>query len=336
MNRHAVSVIEDPRFDAYWAYVHHGQWEPQTFALLQTFVHPGAVVVDIGAWIGPTTLFAAIHAKHVLAFEPDPEAFAMLQANVAANPTLAQRISLSKACISTTDGPVRMGSHSSETGGDGASSMLYADSSVGWEVEGVRLETALDRAGIAQVDVLKMDVEGAESMLVPALADHLLRNQPTLMLSMHPHFMAEPVDDTRAIADVLAGYPHLYTAEMMPITVDYLYDPANLGRAYEVVATQRSPENLCFSPWARQAAEVRSPEIAQLQADARTLHALAGLVVAESARRLHLGQSTFPADRLTAIKTGIAQSKHLPDSTDPAELKRFIRTFRRLYSMHMR
>ncbi len=335
MGRAEVSVVEHPRFDAYWAYVHHGQWEPQTFALLQTFAHPEAVVVDIGAWIGPTTLFAAHHAQHVLAFEPDPAAFSMLEANVAANPRLAERITLSNTCISPTDGPVRMGSRSSQTGGDGASSMLYADSPVGWEVEGMQLQTACTQAGVDTIDVLKMDVEGAESVLVPALADRLREELPTLMLSIHPHFMVSPESDTRAIAAALEGYPYLYTSEMTPITPAHLCDPAHFGQAYEVVATIRSPEHLRFSAWARHAAHERAPQLSRLQADARTLHALAGLVIQETSRLISLEQSSFPAERLLTIQRGIAQSQKLLTSDDPATLKRLIHTLRRLYSMHM-
>ena len=330
-----VSVIEHPRFNAYWAYVHHDQWEPQTFALLKTFARPDTVVVDIGAWIGPTTLFAAQSARRVLAFEPDPGAYEMLTANVAANPILAQRITTSNACISPTDGPVRMGSRSSQEGGDGASSMLYADSSVGWECEGLTLQTACARHGVDAIGLLKMDVEGAESVLIPAIADLLLAHRPTLMLSMHPHFMAQPSTDVSRIAEVLAGYSALYTTDMERISPGYLLDPANLTRAYEVVATQHSPEALMDTPWAQHAAQTRRPDIAQLQSDARTLHALAGMVTQETARLISVGQSGFPASRLAAIQRGITQSKDLPSSNDPAVLQRFIHTFRRLYSMHM-
>ena len=89
------------------------------------------------------------------------------------------------------------------------------------------------------------------------------------------------------------------------------------------------------TPWAQHAAQTHRPDIAQLQSDARTLHALAGMVTQETARLISVGQSGFPPSRLAAIQRGITQSKDLPSSKDPAVLQRFIHTFRRLYSMHM-
>ena len=335
MRAQEVQVVSNPRFDAFWSYVNIDQWEPTTFAILETFIQSDSVAIDIGAWIGPTTLFAAQLGERILAVEPDPGAFAMLEANVAANPGLASRVTLSSACIAPADGPLRMGSRSSQAGGDGASSLLYADSDVGWNVEGIHLDTACARHGVDRIDVLKIDVEGAESLLIPSIRDRLCADMPTLILSMHPHFMRRPLTDTLAIAGILARYPYLYTAELELASPTYVCEPANLNRAYEIIATRRSPESLSDTVWAEQAARLQEPKRAHLQADARALYGLAEEVFEETARRIESGSSSFSSDRLATIRTAIQKAVRTPDSSNLLELQRFIRTFRRFYSLHM-
>ncbi len=62
------------------------EWEPWNQRALRAFVTSESVVFDIGAWVGPISLLsAALGAKKVFAFEPDPDAYRMLEKNVRAN-----------------------------------------------------------------------------------------------------------------------------------------------------------------------------------------------------------------------------------------------------------
>ena len=63
-------AVQQDEFAAFWARVAAGGWEPDSFALIDRFVTPGTTFVDIGAWIGPLTLYAASVACEVLAIEP--------------------------------------------------------------------------------------------------------------------------------------------------------------------------------------------------------------------------------------------------------------------------
>ena len=62
-----------------------GIWEPYETSLVMDLLHPGAVFVDVGANIGYFTVLAATTAGKVFAFEPDPENFRLLEANLALN-----------------------------------------------------------------------------------------------------------------------------------------------------------------------------------------------------------------------------------------------------------
>src|SRR5215207_5157387 len=78
----------------FWDAVEKGQWEPLTLATVRAYCRPGVVFVDCGAWVGPTALVAAGAGAQVFAIEADPAALEQLAANLAANPELAQRITV--------------------------------------------------------------------------------------------------------------------------------------------------------------------------------------------------------------------------------------------------
>jgi hypothetical protein len=94
-------------FESFWKSVERGEWEPYTFSVLDRFVTPETTVIDIGAWIGPVTLYAAKTAKHVFAIEPDPVAFKELSA-LASVPN----VSLFNHAILNRNGKVTLGGES--------------------------------------------------------------------------------------------------------------------------------------------------------------------------------------------------------------------------------
>jgi len=71
----ATGPLVPPRsvWSEFWERFDQGLWEPRTLQKLSA-LRDGDLFVDIGAWIGPTTLAAAVNGARVLAFEPDPVA----------------------------------------------------------------------------------------------------------------------------------------------------------------------------------------------------------------------------------------------------------------------
>jgi FkbM family methyltransferase len=58
------------------------EWEPETFELFNYVKDSERAAVDIGAWIGPTTIWLSNNFKHVISIEPDVVAFDALQENL--------------------------------------------------------------------------------------------------------------------------------------------------------------------------------------------------------------------------------------------------------------
>ena len=221
--------------EAFWNRVEGGEWEPLTFAVFDRFLDPEHSYIDVGAWIGPTVLYGAHLARHCYALEPDPVAFSRLKENVLLNAPLQRRITLSPQCLSTTCDPVRLGNKTSHAGGDSMSSLLFAGAAVTWEAAGVTLERFLVDHRIGDCSFIKMDIEGGEFEVLPAIADYLTERRPTLYLSLHPGFVPDPEPGMTAISGVLATYRHVYTPDLREVGLDAVQDPATFRSCYELV-----------------------------------------------------------------------------------------------------
>ena len=64
-----AKLIDDARYDKFYAQLVAGNWEPATFDVLAAMVDSSTTYIDIGAWIGVTPLWAASRAKKVIAVE---------------------------------------------------------------------------------------------------------------------------------------------------------------------------------------------------------------------------------------------------------------------------
>lgn len=138
----------------------NGIYEPLTTDLVRAKIAAGDVVLDIGANIGYYTL---IFAKcvgpqgRVVAFEPEPGNFSLLQENVAANGY--RNVSLFRLAVSDRAGRARL-YLDGENAGD---SRMYDshDGRPSVDVETVRLDDHLG-SSLGRIDLIKMDIQGAE------------------------------------------------------------------------------------------------------------------------------------------------------------------------------
>jgi FkbM family methyltransferase len=148
--------------------------------------HAPHVVLDVGARdCGESVDFAtAFPAATVYAFECNPATLPACRAAAAAEP----RVRLTEQAVSDADGrtaffpidPAKTVTGSAD-GNPGASSLFEATGDYPLEryvqqrieVETTRLDTFLARAGLDHVDVLWMDVQGAELLVLRGLGERL-------------------------------------------------------------------------------------------------------------------------------------------------------------------
>jgi len=173
----------DPYHLGFWHDLGRGTWEPSLFQFLEDGLTRDSTFLDLGAWIGPATLFAAKRCRHVFAIEPDPAAYRHLLWNLELNAT--QNVMPFQVAIGEETGLRRLAARG-ERLGDSKSTLLPGDAG-GAETEVVCLSWRdwLALAGQPRIDCMKIDIEGGEFEMLPAIRDYLTSERPKLHLSFH-------------------------------------------------------------------------------------------------------------------------------------------------------
>ena len=187
----AFLVVDDPRHARLWSRLESGAWEPDTFAAMRLCLTPASLHLDIGAWIGPTVLYAAGIAHRAVAVEPDPVAMAALLANLALNPERADRILPVAAAVAGLSGPLDL---YAKQFGESLTSRFPVARARRLTAFALGADELLARClGEARHVLVKVDVEGGEYDLVPSLCEGLARRgiAADLLLSLHGSLLAE-------------------------------------------------------------------------------------------------------------------------------------------------
>jgi FkbM family methyltransferase len=199
-----VPRMEGRNFSGFWPRM-GTEWEPGTLSIIRKLVGPARLFIDVGAWIGPTAIWAALHGADVHAFEPDPVALAALQANIDANESLKPKVTIIPAAAGLTDGQVEL---FTDVTGNSETSCFRAVQ------RGDKLRTFPTQIVVPQVDLLgylqtlmsppgsiflKMDIEGGEFALLPHVHDFCRQHGAVVLASLHPqNIVMSTVDDTGA------------------------------------------------------------------------------------------------------------------------------------------
>ncbi|MEX0328519.1 MAG: FkbM family methyltransferase [Ruegeria sp.] len=222
----------DPYHSKFWRKASAGDWEPETFSVLDRYLSSDSDYLDIGAWIGPTVLYGSRKARHVWCFEPDPTAYRHLAWNLDLNGI--QNVSAFGVALSDQFGVARMASVRGEAG-DSTSSLLHdgAHGSDALTISWNQFESVNDLSGVSLV---KMDVEGAEFSVLPTLLPWLKKQKAALYLSLHAPLL--PVSDrhgaTQKLLESLAFYSNLKDEKLRPISVAQLLETDALSK-YQTV-----------------------------------------------------------------------------------------------------
>ncbi|PZW46779.1 FkbM family methyltransferase [Humitalea rosea] len=164
--------------DSVHSYVYFfGVWEPAITALYRAALRPGDVVIDIGANVGLHTLLASRlvgPTGHVHAVEASPWIFQRLQRNLATNG--AANVQPYNMAATATAGPVPVYLHDeSNLGGTTIVAAEAAKTGTLQEavVEGRPLPDIVPLVEITAARLIKIDVEGAEWLVVQGMRDVL-------------------------------------------------------------------------------------------------------------------------------------------------------------------
>jgi FkbM family methyltransferase len=193
-------------------------YEPQETAILKSILKPGMTFVDVGANWGYFTLLAAQATSpggRVLSLEPDPRLYAVLRENLALNG--CTRVTALQLAAAEESGVLALAGFD-ESGDNWGLSRLVGNSTQNgpqYQVATAPLDDVLAEYGLASVDLLKMDIEGAEALALPGLQDTLARKGiRRLLLELHPGLLPNFSSDAAALIGLIQkhGY-HVLTID---------------------------------------------------------------------------------------------------------------------------
>lgn len=161
-----------------------GVWEPEIASFFLGWLRPGMTFIDAGAHVGHHTLLASdlvAASGRVIAFEPHPLLGQVLRRN--AERAGCANVAISSLALGRTGGTAELVLHPCDNFG---ASSLRADSETAHlpraPVQVTALDDYLERAGVPAVDVIKLDVEGAELDVIEGARRTLTANPGILLV----------------------------------------------------------------------------------------------------------------------------------------------------------
>ena len=183
-------------YESYWDLVNKGKWEPETFLAFDKYINNETLFIDIGGWIGPTSLYGAQLAKKTVSLEPDPIAFKRLKQNVGLNSDTLPKKKLILLNLALWINETKITFTSDIRLGDSSSSILreikdsnqnnFANKS--FSADTISLESLLKTINLKDYNniFVKVDIEGAEYKLFKFVLGKLSEIRANVLISLHP------------------------------------------------------------------------------------------------------------------------------------------------------
>jgi FkbM family methyltransferase len=185
-----------------------GYYEPEMVRLFEKLLKPGMILLDIGAHIGQYTLVASQlvgESGAVHSFEPDPETFKWLSANLRLN----QRKNVHLNQLALSDAPGKTTFYLSTPDDIGCNSLAKPANYSGREVEvtTTTVDSYLEQQRVPRVDLLKADIEGAEyAMLSGACSLLSSDHKPIIIMEFEEASQRKLKSSCAKLADFLSSH----------------------------------------------------------------------------------------------------------------------------------
>lgn len=188
-----------------------GLYEPPVTRVFQRQLRPGATVMDVGANWGYFTLLAAAAvgpSGTVVSLEPDPRQYDTLARNVEINGFT--HVKTVRAAASAHAGRLTLLGYADDEENRGVTRIAEGDEPVPgatrqFEVDSVTIDGLMPPA--REVDLVKIDVEGAEDLVLQGMREGLsLHRYRAVLLELHPGLLEARRVDAESCLSLLQQY----------------------------------------------------------------------------------------------------------------------------------
>jgi FkbM family methyltransferase len=203
-----------------------GTYEPGLVRLLDAELRPGDVVLDVGAHVGVHALGAARRLRdlgggRVVAFEPTADSAAAIRAGAARN---GLAVAVVEAALGEEEGAVELFADPRYGGHDAGVRSQFGEGEAVQTAALTTLDAWASAAGLDRLDVVKLDIEGAEILALRGARATLGRLRPRLLaIEVKDVVMERGPGDEAALHALLAecgyvsaGSPERHVATFRP------------------------------------------------------------------------------------------------------------------------
>lgn len=181
-----------------------GAHEPEMLEFLRPRLRRGQVCFDVGANLGQVTVHMAAavgSSGRVYAFEPVPRIMARLECHVRAN-GLEDVVEYCEGAMSDREGTAVFSMPAAGFGNQGVGSLLgqsIPTPAQDLRVRTITLDGFVESRGIERIDLMKIDIQGAEPLLLEGGRETLGRLSPDLIIEVSPDDLRIAGSDSRQL-----------------------------------------------------------------------------------------------------------------------------------------
>ncbi|WP_304518167.1 FkbM family methyltransferase, partial [Cecembia rubra] len=173
----------------------------------------GNTFIDIGANQGEYALWAArktTASGKVLAFEPMDEIFSQLKVNISLNPSYKNTIEAIQLGLSDNPGEINL--YGKEGSNEGVNTIFPSPEHT-FLIQKIELDTLdnqLEKLQPSWVDLIKIDVEGAELQVLKGATKSISKFKPSLIIEINKEACQSAGYEADEILEFLKGYGYAF------------------------------------------------------------------------------------------------------------------------------
>ena len=188
--KNGTNIIIDPNSERYtWWIRYFIAWEIETFKVFDIYLKPNQNFIDIGAWVGTTSLYGGYKSDKVFSIEPDPNSLIDFKKNIKIN-NLDNKILICEQPIAGTVKEVIFGPNDYIGCGTWNESISYIKNKKSNNLDivftTITFKEFIKKYNIDNVSLIKIDIEGGEEDIIEDIFQEAenLKN-PSIYLSFH-------------------------------------------------------------------------------------------------------------------------------------------------------
>jgi FkbM family methyltransferase len=172
----------------FWTHA-FSNWENETFRIFDMFLQKDKIFIDIGGWIGTTSIYSSKKSKEVYVVEADKNSFVDLVSNCEIN---SRNITcINKAIFNEDNIDVSFGKNkflSNSKLNDSTSQIYQSTTSDGcYRVKTITIQSLIQTYNINynEISLIKVDIEGGEEYILDDLFSFHTKTKVPMFISFH-------------------------------------------------------------------------------------------------------------------------------------------------------